>query len=180
MSTNRLDTLKFMVEQNPQDGFARYGLAMEYVKAGDLDRAIEEFETLLRYNASYAAGYFHEGQTFENWAASRMRRGSIAKASRLLRIPETNTREVSCRRPTVDWGLKSSRQTAVISCLFSQQTTPGDGSDSAQLLRSKLPDHLPERRSTFPMRWHPRPEIQTRCPPRELPQYFSPCLLYRS
>jgi tetratricopeptide (TPR) repeat protein len=65
MSTNRLDTLKSMVEQNPEDGFARYGLAMEYVKAGDLERAIEEFETLLRYNASYAAGYFHEGQTFE-------------------------------------------------------------------------------------------------------------------
>ena len=36
MATTRLDILKSMVEQNPGDSFARYGLAMEYRNTGDL------------------------------------------------------------------------------------------------------------------------------------------------
>lgn len=62
---NRTEILKQMVEQSPADGFARYGLAMEYVRAGDLETAVSEFEQLLSYNPNYAAGYFHGGQTLE-------------------------------------------------------------------------------------------------------------------
>ena len=65
MGTTRLDVLKSMVEQKPEDGFSRYGLAMEYVRAGELETAVGEFETLLQYNPNYAAGYFHGGQTLE-------------------------------------------------------------------------------------------------------------------
>ena len=54
-----------MLEQKPEDGFARYGLAMEYVRSGELETAVEEFARLLCYNPGYAAGYFHGGQTFE-------------------------------------------------------------------------------------------------------------------
>jgi len=54
-----------MVEQNPADGFSRYGLAMEYVKTGDLDTAMEQFGALLTHNPNYAAAYFHGGQTLE-------------------------------------------------------------------------------------------------------------------
>lgn len=65
MGSTRLEVLRSMVEQKPEDGFSRYGLAMEYVRAGDLESAVAEFETLLRYNPNYAAGYFHGGQTLE-------------------------------------------------------------------------------------------------------------------
>ncbi|MES1257504.1 MAG: tetratricopeptide repeat protein [Acidobacteriota bacterium] len=65
MGNNRLEILKSMVEQKPDDGFARYGLAMEYVRAGELETAVEEFARLLSYNPGYAAGYFHGGQTME-------------------------------------------------------------------------------------------------------------------
>ena len=61
----RVEILRSMVEQKPEDAFARYGLAMEYVRSGDLETAVEEFERLLRYNPGYAAGYFHGGQTLE-------------------------------------------------------------------------------------------------------------------
>ncbi len=54
-----------MVEQKPEDAFSRYGLAMECVRTGDLDSAVQEFNTLLKYNPNYAAGYFHGGQTLE-------------------------------------------------------------------------------------------------------------------
>jgi Tfp pilus assembly protein PilF len=65
MAMNRLEVLKSMVEQNPADGFSRYGLAMELVNSGDLEGAVEQFRTLLEHNPGYAAGYFHGGQTFE-------------------------------------------------------------------------------------------------------------------
>lgn len=65
MASSRLEILKTMVEQKPDDAFGRYGLAMEYVRTGDLDSAVAEFEALLRHNPGYAAGYFHGGQTLE-------------------------------------------------------------------------------------------------------------------
>lgn len=38
---------------------------MELVKAGDLDQAVGEFESLLSTDPSYSAAYFHGGQTLE-------------------------------------------------------------------------------------------------------------------
>ena len=54
-----------MVEQNPADAFGRYGLAMEYVNAGELEAAAQHFQALLEHNPNYSAGYFHGGQTLE-------------------------------------------------------------------------------------------------------------------
>jgi tetratricopeptide (TPR) repeat protein len=63
--SNRLEVLKSMVEQNPNDNFARYGLAMEYGNSGDLDRAVQEYQALLAVNPNYSAAYYHGGQTLE-------------------------------------------------------------------------------------------------------------------
>jgi tetratricopeptide (TPR) repeat protein len=65
MSTNRMEILLSMVAKNPQDSFARYGLAMEYANTGDLDRAIAEYRALIGFNPDYAAAYFHGGQALE-------------------------------------------------------------------------------------------------------------------
>src|ERR1035438_9109249 len=65
MASNRLQILKSMVEQNPSDSFARYGLAMEYRNGGDLAAAAGEFRALLAEHPDYAAAYFHGGQTLE-------------------------------------------------------------------------------------------------------------------
>jgi tetratricopeptide (TPR) repeat protein len=65
MSTNRLEVLKAMVAQNPADAFARYGLAMELVKIGELQSAVAEFRALIEHNPNYAAAYFHGGQALE-------------------------------------------------------------------------------------------------------------------
>lgn len=54
-----------MLAANPSNTFARYGLAMEYVKSGDLDSAVREFDAVLAVDASYAAAYFHGGQALE-------------------------------------------------------------------------------------------------------------------
>jgi len=65
MGTNRLEVLLSMVDRNPADSFSRYGLAMEYVKSGDLATALEHFMHLLEHNPNYSAAYFHGGQTLE-------------------------------------------------------------------------------------------------------------------
>jgi len=52
-----------VLTQNPNDAFARYGLAMEYSKTGDVERALEEFGKLLDIHPDYTAGYFMAAQT---------------------------------------------------------------------------------------------------------------------
>jgi tetratricopeptide (TPR) repeat protein len=63
MPESRLDLLKNMVAQNPADSFARYGLAMEWARTGNLEQAVEEYRGLLAVNPNYAAAYYHGGQT---------------------------------------------------------------------------------------------------------------------
>ena len=60
---DRIAALNEVLTQNPDDAFARYGLAMEYSKQGDLDRALAEFSILLEKNPDYTAGYFMAAQT---------------------------------------------------------------------------------------------------------------------
>lgn len=86
MATNRLEILKTLLEQNPHDTFARYGLAMEYTKAGELEQAVAEFRAVLASNADYSYAYFHGGQTLEKLGrvdeARDMYEQGIAAASR--------------------------------------------------------------------------------------------------
>jgi tetratricopeptide (TPR) repeat protein len=65
MPSTRLESLKNMVAQQPGDSFLRYGLAMEYKNAGDLEAALTEFQALMGVNPDYSAAYFHGGQTLE-------------------------------------------------------------------------------------------------------------------
>jgi Tfp pilus assembly protein PilF len=65
MASNRLETLRGLLEQDPANTFVRYGLAMEYVNQGQLEEAVAEFRNALQHNPNYAAAYFHGGQTLE-------------------------------------------------------------------------------------------------------------------
>jgi cytochrome c-type biogenesis protein CcmH/NrfG len=60
---DRVAALNEILTQNPNDAFARYGLAMEYSNQGDLDRALAEFSILLKSNPDYTPGYFMAAQT---------------------------------------------------------------------------------------------------------------------
>ena len=65
MADNRLEILKNLVAQNPNDSFSRYGLAMAYAAAGDHAQAVEEYRQLLEINPKYVAAYYHSGQALE-------------------------------------------------------------------------------------------------------------------
>ena len=55
--------LQQILENNPKDSFARYGLAMEYAGKDNLEASLAEFATLLRDSPEYTPGYFMAAQT---------------------------------------------------------------------------------------------------------------------
>jgi len=65
MATNRLEMLKQMVSQDPNNSFARYGLAMELANSVGLREGVAEFRALLERDEDYAAAYYHFGQALE-------------------------------------------------------------------------------------------------------------------
>jgi predicted Zn-dependent protease len=60
---DRIVMLTEILTANPADSFARYGLAMEYAKSGQIEPALQEFKTLIEKNPDYTPGYFMAAQT---------------------------------------------------------------------------------------------------------------------
>ncbi len=60
---DRIAMLKEILEASPEDAFARYGLALEIAKTGDVDGALEEFKTILAKNPDYVPAYQMGAQT---------------------------------------------------------------------------------------------------------------------
>jgi tetratricopeptide (TPR) repeat protein len=93
MASNRLETLKSMVAQDPASAFARYGLAMEYVNLGRFDEAVEEFHSLIGSNPEYAAGYYHAGRTLERIGKTEEARAMYEKGNEVTtRTGDAHTR----------------------------------------------------------------------------------------
>jgi len=65
MTTDRVQALRAILQQNPADTLARYGLAMEHVRAAELEEAVAEFESLLAAVPDYLYAYYHAGQALE-------------------------------------------------------------------------------------------------------------------
>jgi tetratricopeptide (TPR) repeat protein len=72
---NRLELLTQFLDQNPNDAFARYGLALEYSKLGQTETALQQFDKLLELHPDYSNGYFMAAQTL-----ARVERNDDAKA----------------------------------------------------------------------------------------------------
>ena len=82
----REESLKTILSQDPNNAFARYGLAMEYANSGQTDPALQEFGVLLSAHPDYAAGYFMAAQTLAKAdrvdQAKEMLRNGIQAAAR--------------------------------------------------------------------------------------------------
>lgn len=61
----RLEALLELVQKDENDSFSRYGVAMEYVSAGDHTKAVETFTELIRRDPDYHAAYYHLAKTYE-------------------------------------------------------------------------------------------------------------------
>lgn len=60
---DKIGMLSGILEQNPKDAFARYGLAMAYAAEGKMDEALREFATTTEYNPDYVPAYQMAAQT---------------------------------------------------------------------------------------------------------------------
>src|SRR5215471_15612763 len=62
---NRVEILKGFLAENASDSFSRYALALEYVKLGEHEDALQEFETVKSNDPGYVATYFQLGQLYQ-------------------------------------------------------------------------------------------------------------------
>ena len=84
---DKVASLKEILEQDPKNAFARYGLAMEYAGKGETEAALDEFERLLADHPDYTAGYFMSAQT-------------LAKAGREAEAKQRLVDGMECARRT--------------------------------------------------------------------------------
>jgi Tfp pilus assembly protein PilF len=59
---SRKEQIEEMLAQDPNDSFLRYGLAMEYVSAGQDEEAAKCLRELLRREADYVPAYLQAGR----------------------------------------------------------------------------------------------------------------------
>ncbi len=82
----RLEAFRKIVEQRPDEPFARYSLAMTYRTVGKADDAAREFEELSRRSPDYVPTYLMLGQVLEELGrgddAARAYERGIAAATR--------------------------------------------------------------------------------------------------
>ncbi len=62
---DRINKLNEMLQAQPHDSFLLHALGLEYIKIGELERAIESFEKVIAFNKNYVGTYYHLAQTFE-------------------------------------------------------------------------------------------------------------------
>ena len=62
---SRIEKLKAFLDADPTDSFSRYALALEYVKAGQTEDALEAFETVREKDPNYVATYYQLGQLYQ-------------------------------------------------------------------------------------------------------------------
>ncbi len=60
---DRIALLTQVLEQNPSDAFARYGLAMAHLSDGNIEAALSEFSTIVQQNPDYVPAYQMSAQT---------------------------------------------------------------------------------------------------------------------
>lgn len=90
----RIEKIKEMLQQSPQDCFLHHALGLEYIKAGQTQDALLEFRRVLSINEEYVGTYYHlarllfaDGQKEE--ALSTFRKG-IEVASKLKDLHARN------------------------------------------------------------------------------------------
>ena len=100
---SRLQMLAQFLEQNPGDAFARYGLAMEYSKAGETEQALAEFKRLLELHPDYTNGYLWPPRPWNATAAPLKQRRCWKAAWKPPSVPEISMRFQRCQGCWMSW-----------------------------------------------------------------------------
>ena len=63
--SERIEKLRKFLEANPADSFVQHALALEYIKAGDEQKARKLFEDILGRDPGYVGSYYHLAKLLE-------------------------------------------------------------------------------------------------------------------
>lgn len=63
--SDRIEALRGMLAQDPNNSFVRYAFAQALAGDGKLQDAVNAYKELITANPDYVAAYFHGGQTLE-------------------------------------------------------------------------------------------------------------------
>ena len=84
---DRLSQLLEFLEENPNDSFIRFALALEYMKKEDYENALKYFELLIDADPNYVGTYYHLGKLYQqldrNGDADTCYRNGIVIAEKL-------------------------------------------------------------------------------------------------
>ena|SRR3972149_5631163 len=64
MTESRLESLKRLLEEDPNDSFTRYALALEYNSLGEAETAVTYLKEVIDRDASYLPAYHQLGQIY--------------------------------------------------------------------------------------------------------------------
>ena len=62
---NRLEQLQQMLEQEPDDEFLQYAIAIEYFSTGNFEKALRCLKNILQIKPEYLASYYQTGKCYE-------------------------------------------------------------------------------------------------------------------
>lgn len=65
MHTNRIEHLKSLIVDKPNDTFALFALAKEYEKENELEKSVQLFENLIVVDKNYVGAYYHLAKVYE-------------------------------------------------------------------------------------------------------------------
>lgn len=82
---SRRQQIEEMLAEDPNDPFLNYGLAMEYVSAGDNEGAVRRFEHLLGIAPDYVPAYLQAGQALVRLNRSADARDILARGMEAAR-----------------------------------------------------------------------------------------------
>ena len=95
---DRIAMLNEILAQNPNDAFARYGLAMEFSNSGDVSSALQEFHKLLAAHPDYTAGYFMAAQALAKSNRAEEAKRMLSDGIVPLREPAMLTRDLKWKQ----------------------------------------------------------------------------------
>jgi tetratricopeptide (TPR) repeat protein len=61
-----IESLMKMLEKEPGDAFLLYGVAQEYAKLGQTDKAVEYYDRCLAADPHYCYAYFHKARALQD------------------------------------------------------------------------------------------------------------------
>jgi tetratricopeptide (TPR) repeat protein len=79
MEKSRLELLREIVQNAPDDTFARYGLAMELSNSGKPTEAWQHFDYLLAHHPNYSPTYYQAGKLLAGQGRREEARRVLAK-----------------------------------------------------------------------------------------------------